>query len=788
MKGTSKLWYTSPAEQWVEALPLGNGRIGAMVFGGVHEEKLALNEDTLWSGYPRRYRRENAPQHIAEAQRLVREGRLAEAQQLIEKNVTSNFSQAYMPLGDMHIRFLDLAGDVQHYTRTLDIENGVHTVEFDCAGVHYVREAFISQPDQALVLRFSADRPGCISFDMELDTQLRRLEESCVEGEFGHVETVLRAVCPSNADPHYAAQDEPIRYDMLPGERGVRFCALVQTNFFGGDGGKGDCRACVREADEAVIRFFVRTSFNGCDKHPELQGKCPEEDVRADQKAARSLPYAQLRSRHIEDFSAIMRRCDFHLNAPREDLPTLERLRAFRDTQDDPALYELLFQYGRYLTAAASRPGTQATNLQGIWNESLLPPWSSNYTININTEMNYWPAEPTNLSEMTEPLFDLIEGLCANGRQTAQDFYGARGSVSHHNADLWRHTTPVGLNQAGSQVWAFWPMSLGWLSRHLFDHFLYTNDLDFLKNRAMPVLREAALFYCDALKDDGRGYLSIYPATSPENTFLYEGAKVSGAANATMQEAIIREVFANYLKGLEILGEEDELSGTILEKTQKLRPYAIGSKGQLLEWTEEYEEAEPHHRHLSHLYPFHPGTQISEKTPELMQAVRRSLELRGDDGTGWSLGWKINMWARMNDGDHALQLIKMQLRLVGDSKVVYTKGGGTYPNMFDAHPPFQIDGNYGATAGICEMLLRSREEDEQYTVELLPALPASWTDGEITGVKTMGGLTVDIRFAKGKLAEAHVRAESAPYRPVAVRYAGATLALVTGPCELTLRP
>ena len=792
MKSTSKLWYTEPAQQWVEALPIGNGRIGAMVFGGVQEEKLALNEDTLWSGHPRQYKREHAPEAIAKAQELVREGKLYEAQTLIEREVTSHYSQAYMPLGNMYIRFIgpgfmSVGAQVEHYRRELNIETGVHTVEFDFAGAHYVRETFISHPDQALVVKLTADKPGRIGFDMEMDSQLRMLDVVCSEKEFGRVETTFRAICPTCADPHYDTDGtNPITYSDLPGEKGVRFCVIAQTTFTGGDGGKGDCRACVRDADEAEIRFFVRTSYNGFDKFPETEGKNAEADVRADVEKAFGLDYAALKARHVEDFSSIMNRCDFHLDTEKADMPTIERLRAFREHPEDPALYELLFQYGRYLTVSASRPGTQATNLQGIWNDSTLPPWSSNYTININTEMNYWPAEPTNLSDMAEPMFDLIEGIHETGKQTAKDFYGARGSAAHHNTDLWRHSSPVGNQRKDNMVWAFWPMSLGWMARHMYDHFLYTNDLAFLRDRAMPVLRDAALFYCDALADDGHGHLAIFPATSPENTFLYEGNRVSGAANATMQDAIIKEVFTTYLKGLEILGQTDELSAEISEKLAKIRPYQIGSKGQLLEWTEEYEEAEPHHRHLSHLYPFHPGTQISEKTPELMQAVRRSLELRGDDGTGWSLGWKINMWARMNDGDHALQLIKMQLRLVGDSKVIYTKGGGTYPNMFDAHPPFQIDGNYGATAGICEMLLRSREDDGVYAVELLPALPTSWTDGEIKGVKTMGGLTVDIRFAGGKLAEAKVIAEAAPYRPVAIRYQGKTLATVDSPCALTL--
>ncbi len=781
MKSTNRLWYTSPAQQWVEALPLGNGRIGAMVFGGVQEERIALNEDTLWSGYPHHYKRENAPEALARAQALVRENKLYEAQRVIEDEVTCNFSQAYMPLGDMHIQFLGVGSDVEEYVRELDIENGVHRTTFKANGVRHTREVFISYPDQALVLKISADLPGSIHLNMGMETQLRMLEEVITEDDDGTT-TLLRAICPSNADPHYVGTGDPIFYADEPDKKGVRFCAYAKMRAVGGEWGYGDGKACVRDANEVEIRFFVRTSYNGYDKHPYLEGKNCEEDVKKDIEAIENASYSVLLSRHKADFSAAMNRCDFHIDAEKTDMPTIDRLRAFRDNPSDPALYELLFQYGRYLTVAGSRPGTQATNLQGIWNESLLPPWSSNYTININTEMNYWPTEVTNLSEMAGPLFDFIEELCEKGKQAAQDFYNARGSVAHHNSDLWRHSTPVGNKREGSMVWSFWPMSLGWMCRHLFDHYLYTGDEDFLREKALPVIREAALFYCDAMVDDGHGHLSIYPATSPENHFSFEGHDVSGAANATMQEAIVREVFDEYMQALDILGLSDDLRATVSEKLAQIRPYEIGSKGQLLEWTEEYEEIEPQHRHQSHLYPLHPGTQFTEETPELMEACKRSLELRGDDGTGWSLGWKINLWARLNDGNHALNLLKMQLRLVGDSQIIYTKGGGTYPNMFDAHPPFQIDGNFGATAGITEMLLRSRQDE----LILLPALPDEWPDGEITGLRGIGALTVDIRFAGGKLSGAKIRCDKAPRKPIAVKYAGKVLATIDSVGEITL--
>lgn len=770
MRSAKRLYYTQPAQQWVEALPLGNGRMGAMVFGGTDTERIALNEDTLWSGYPHRYARKNAPEAIARAQELVRVGKLVQAQALIEEEATAEFVQAYMPLGDILLSFPDLRPETDDYVRELDLETGIHTVTFSRNGITYKREMFISHPAQALVLRLTASCPGAINVDMRLTTQLRMLEESIAEEEQGTT-SVLRAICPSNADPHYVSSEEQIYYGDTPAEKGIHYCAMAKMMPTGGIWGYGNGAACVRDADAVEIRFFVRTSFDGYQKHPWLEGRNCGADVRNDIAAIAQCTYAQLLEKHTEDFSAIMNRCDFHIDAKRSEMPTIERLRSFRETQYDPELYELLFQYGRYLTVSASRVGSEPMNLQGIWNESLVPPWSSNYTININTEMNYWPAEPANLSDLAEPLFRFTEELCEKGKEAAQDFYGARGSVAHHNSDLWRHPTPVGNRTPKCLVWAFWPMSLGWLCRHLFDHYLYSGDQVFLREKVLPILREAALFYCDTVRENGSGSLSIFPATSPENHFFYDGEDIAGAPSVTMQDAIIREVFDEFAQTLEILGLTDDLSDTIAQILPRIRPYTIGSKGQLLEWTEEYEEAEPHHRHQSHLYPLHPGTQITENTPALMQACARSLELRGDDGTGWSLGWKINLWARLGQGDHALKLLNMQLRLVGDNTAITTKGGGTYPNLFDAHPPFQIDGNFGATAGICEMLLRSRPD----TMILLPALPSAWRDGEVRGLCAMGEMTVDISFADGRLSSAQILCHRTPNKPVSVLYDGNVL-------------
>ena len=767
-----ELWYAAPAREWVEALPLGNGRIGAMVYGGVERERLALNEDTLWSGFPRRYTRANAPERIAEAQRLVRDGDLAGAENIIEQDVQAENGQAYMPLGDLLLYFPGLA-DTSGYRRSLNLETGVHTVSFEQDGARHTRECFISHPDQALILRIAASKPGRVGFTLRLETLLKRLEaRSSLTGNGG--ECLLRALCPSQAHPKHVQVDVPFVYEDAPEKKGVRFAAVARLTAQGGSVELTEEGLRVHGADSVLVVFCARTSFNGFDRLPFLEGRDCEADVRADIERVSSLGFDLLKARHTADFAALMRRCALRLDAPRPDRSTIDRLRAFARGEDDPALYELIFQYGRYLTVSASRPGTQCANLQGIWNDSMRPPWSSNYTVNINTEMNYWPAEPANLSEMTEPLHALAARLRVTGADAARVFYGARGACAHHNADLWAHATPVSGGDKGSMVWAFWPMALGWLSRHLYDHYLYTLDREFLQEKVLPILRDSARFFCDVLREDGEGNLAFYPATSPENHFLRDGQDLCGALSATMSEAIMREVFGNYLAALQTLGLDEDLSAEVREKRARLRPYRVGSKGQLLEWNEEFEEAEPHHRHQSHLYGLYPGVEIDESTPELLAACRRSLELRGDEGTGWSLGWKINLWARLGDGVHALRLLRRQLRLVGDSETNFTNGGGTYPNLFDAHPPFQIDGNFGAAAGICEMLLRSRPD----RIDLLPALPPEWPDGEVTGLRAMGDITVDIRFAGGVLAEAVVTAHQPLTDPVRVLYQGRELAVL----------
>ena len=771
MKTSSRMFYRQPARAWTEAFPLGNGRLGAMAWMGYPLDRVDLNEDSLWSGFPVKERRAKDPIGAQEkAREALEKGEFAKAQEIMETDFTSDFSQAYMPLGKLSLEFED-RGEARNYERFLDLFTGVAGCEYEAGGVRFLREIFASHPAQSVVYRISADQAGGVSCRISVSSLLR----STVSAEEGKL--ILSGECPGCARPNYTGEENPIRYYEEPEKRGVAFESAFRILTGGGDVlfENGECR--VSGADWVEIRFFARTSFAGPFRHPHLDGLNADEDLKNDMLRFENASYAELLCTHKSDFSPLMERVRFALQK-RDDsaIPTDERLLRFQTTRNDPVLYELIFNFGRYLMVSGSRPGTRALNLQGIWNDSVLPPWSSNYTININTEMNYWASESCQLSEMAEPLFELVDALRVSGERIARDFYHARGSVSHHNSDLWAKANPVGEGKPGCGAWAPWQMSFGWLCRHLYDHYLYTLDTEFLMNTALPCLKAAARFYLDILTEVD-GEWTVSPTTSPENTYLVDGKRQNIARAAAMTDAIVRETLQNTRDALKTVSPDDPMLSEIEKALPGIRGFKIGSEGQLLEWDREYGEAEPNHRHTSHLYALHPGHMITpEKTPELTEACKKTLLRRGDGGTGWSLGWKINFWARLNDGDHALTLLKNQLRFVPSVKgeIGYGNGGGTYLNLFDAHPPFQIDGNFGATAGIAEMLLRSETD----CVFLLPALPTEWADGEICGLCAMNDMRVDIFFAGGQLKRARIDARKNPLSPVSVKSAGRTLMVI----------